>query len=33
MKEDGSKIRQAEYWDTLVFSKAISKECGKEPAG
>jgi hypothetical protein len=24
MKEDGKKMRQAEYWETLVFSKAIS---------
>jgi hypothetical protein len=23
MKENGDKIRQAEYWDTLVFSRAI----------
>ena len=22
MKEDGSELRQAEYWDALVFSKA-----------
>jgi hypothetical protein len=22
MKEDGNKLRQAEYWDTLVFSKS-----------
>ncbi len=26
MKEDRKKIRQAEYWDTLVFSKPTSKK-------
>ncbi len=24
MKEDGKKLRQGEYWDSLIFSKAES---------
>ena len=26
MKEDGKKLRQSEYWDTLVFSKPTRSE-------
>lgn len=26
MKEDGKNIRQAEYWDTVIFSKRTSSE-------
>ncbi len=36
MKEDGKKMRQAEYWDTLVFSKAqpvVSTKADKGESG
>ena len=26
MKDEGKRLRQAEYWDTLVFRKPVSSE-------